>query len=80
VVSWIFSWALVISWRIQPGGLVASAAGWLQRALRRGIQLRPLGRPRTAAQAGIAVYERGTGGLLAAARVCDDVDAPFPDS
>jgi hypothetical protein len=37
-------------------------------------------RPRTAAQAGIAVYERGTGGLLAAARVHDGVDAPFPDS
>jgi hypothetical protein len=31
-------------------------------------------------QAGFAVYERGTGGLLAAARVYDDVDAPLPDS
>jgi hypothetical protein len=27
-------------------------------------------------QAGIAVYERGTDGLLAAARVYDDVEAP----
>ena len=28
-------------------------------------------------QAGIGVYERGPGGLLAAARVYDDVEAPF---
>jgi ketosteroid isomerase-like protein len=28
-------------------------------------------------QAGIAVYERGTDGLLAAARVYDDIEAPF---
>ena len=27
-------------------------------------------------QAGLGVYERGPYGLLAAARVCDDVDAP----
>jgi hypothetical protein len=27
-------------------------------------------------QAGLAVYERGSSGLLAAARICDDVEPP----
>ena len=31
-------------------------------------------------QAGIGVYERGPDGLLAAARVYDDIEAPVEDS
>ena len=47
-----------------------------RRPLRGGVQLRPLGRPLAAAQAGLAVYERSRDGLLAAVRVYDDVEAP----
>ena len=46
-------------------------------ALRPGIQLLQWGTDSLPAQAGIAVYERDADGLLAAARIYDDVQAPY---
>jgi hypothetical protein len=36
--------------------------------------------PRRKTQAGIGVYEQGADGLLAAARVYDDIEAPLENS
>ena len=47
-----------------------------RRARRGGVQLRPLGQPRPPSPGRNRCYERGPDGLLAAARVYDDVEAP----
>jgi hypothetical protein len=35
-----------------------------------------MGQPRASTQAGMGIYERGPDGLLAAARVYDDIEPP----